>query len=163
MKKFLIQIALLLTVIGVSFYLYKSNFQISNLPFLPESPVPVYKQLRINNTILKVEIADTQAKRNRGLGGRETLASDEGMLFIFSKPDKHSFWMKGLNFPLDFVWIRGESIIDILQNVQPPTPGQADSSLPIYQSREEVDKVLEVPAGTTARLNIKIGYTVKLI
>lgn len=160
MKKFLIQTILLLIVIAGALYLYQSKTSLPNLPFLPEAPV--IKEIRINNATIKAEIADTQAKRNKGLGGRQPLASDEGMLFLFPKIDKYPFWMKGLSFPLDFIWIRGDKVIEILPNIQPPAPGQQDSSLPIYQSSEPVDKVLEVPGGTTERLNIKTGDTVNI-
>lgn len=160
MKKFVIQAILLITVIMVSFFLYKTNAQIPNLPFFPQGPV--LKQLQINNAKLKVEIADTQAKRSKGLGGRESLATDSGMLFIFPKPGKYPFWMKGLSFPLDFVWIKGDKVVDLLEDIQPVSPEAPDASLPIYQSKEEVDKVLEVPSGTSKRLDIKIGDTVRL-
>lgn len=144
----------------MALYLYKQNPSLTGLPFMPEQPT--FKQLRINNVTVKVEIADTQAKRSKGLGGRQSLASDGGMLFIFSKPDKYPFWMKGLDLPLDFVWIRGDLVVDIFQNIQPPTPGQSDESLPVYESKEEVDKVLEVVGGTAQRLNIKVGDRVKI-
>lgn len=160
MKKFTIQAVLLLIVIGVGIYLFKTSSQISslpNLPFLPQAPVT--KQVQINGSKLNVEIADTQAKRSKGLGERESLASDSGMLFIFPEPSKYSFWMKGLSFPLDFVWIKGDKVVSILQNVPPPDPNQPDSSLPVYQPNEEVDKVLEVGAGVIQRLNIKVGDT----
>ncbi|MDD5415855.1 MAG: DUF192 domain-containing protein [Candidatus Daviesbacteria bacterium] len=155
MKKFVIQIILLLVFIVGGVYLYKSSGQISGLPFIPSGPV--FKQIQINGSKFNVEIADTQEKRAKGLAGRSSLASDSGMLFIFSEPSKHSFWMKGLLFPLDFIWISGDKVVGILQNVPPPAQGQPDSSLPIYQSSVEVDKVLEVNAGVVQRLNIKVG------
>lgn len=155
MKKFAIQVILLLALIVGGAYFYKSGGQLSNLPFMLQ--VPVEKQIQINGSKLNVEIADTQSKRNKGLGGRNSLASDSGMLFVFPDLSKHSFWMKGLSFPLDFVWIRGDKVVSILQNVPPPLPGQADSSLPVYQPSTEVDKVLEVNAGVIERLNIKVG------
>ena len=161
MKKFSIQAILLLVVIAVGVYLYKTNGQISNLPFILQGPV--FKQVQINGSKLNVEIADTKAKRSKGLSGRDSLASDSGMLFIFPGSDKHSFWMKGMLFPLDIIWIKGEIIVDILQNVKPPAVGQTDTSLPIYQAKEAVDKVLEINAGTTQRLNIQVGDKVKLI
>lgn len=160
MKKFIVQVVLLVAITAFGFYLFKSGSQFPNLPFAPETSVS--RQLRINDAVLKVEIADTPTKRNKGLAGRESLASDEGMLFVFPERAKRAFWMKGLTFPLDFIWIRGEEIVDLLHKVAPPASGQTDESLPIYQSREEVDKVLEVQAGTIQRLNIKVGDTIKL-
>lgn len=134
--------------------------RIPNIPFLPEQTR--VGEVLINDNKIKVEIADTQGKRSKGLGGRESLASDSGMLFIFPKEDKYPFWMKGLNFPLDFVWIKGDKVVDILQNIPPPAEGTKDESLPIYLPKEEVDKVLEVNAGTSERLNIKVGDKIEI-
>lgn len=159
MKKFAIQVILLLILTGVGLYFYKTSGQISSLPFMPKGPV--LNQVQINGVNLNVEIADTQDKRAKGLGGRASLASDSGMLFVFTEPSKYSFWMKGLSFPLDFIWIRGDKVVSILQNVSPPVPGQQDSSLPLFQPSVEVDKVLEVNAGVIARLDIKVGDTLK--
>lgn len=161
MKKFLIQSILLLIVIAIGLLFFSpTSSKTVNIPFLP-SPVK-QSTLFINDKTIKVEIADTPSKRAKGLGGRSFLGQDEGMLFIFDKADKHPFWMKGLSFPLDFVWIKDGKVMDILENIQPPQKGQADSGLPIYSSKEAVDKVLELPAGSVAKLNIKIGDPVKL-
>lgn len=161
MKKFTIQFVFVFLGIMAALFLYQKNPDVSNLPFVPKRPV--FKEMEIKGSKLQVEIADTQEKRSKGLGGREKLASGEGMLFVFPKPEKHPFWMKGLSFPLDFVWIRENKVVDLLYNVEPPTPGQTDTSLPIYESIEEVDKVLEVPAGTIQWLDIKVGDEIKLI
>jgi len=161
MKKFIVQAVLLLFVIGGSLIFFSPTGRTIELPFLP-SPT-VRATVEINGQKLKVEIAETQTKRSKGLGGRESLATDEGMLFIFPKADKYPFWMKGLNFSLDFIWIKDDKVVDILADVPLPAPGQTDASLPIYQSNVEVDKVLEVNAGTAQRLGIKIGDTIKII
>lgn len=160
MKKFIIQVIFLIIIIGVALFIYKTNTQLPDLPFLPQ-PL-VQKQVQISNANIKVEVADTQAKRSKGLGGKTSLGQDEGMLFVFEKLDKYPFWMKGLTFPLDFIWIRGDKVVDILVNVQPPAAGQSDASLPIYQSSETVDKVLEATAGTIQKYNIKVGDTVRI-
>ena len=159
MKKFVIQAILLLIAIGAGIFFYKSPATLS-IPFLPQPPKQT--ELKISDTVIKVEIADTQAKRSRGLGGRAGLASDSGMLFVFDKPDKYPFWMKGLSFPLDFIWIKGTEVIDILENIQPPVPNTPDSSLPVYSSQAEADKVLEVNAGFVSVHNIKIGDKIEI-
>lgn len=161
MKKFVIQAIFLIIIIAAALIFFSpvapTNIEI---PFLPQQPN--FQQLEIRGTKLKVEIADTQSKRSKGLSGREALASDEGMLFIFDRADKYPFWMKGLNFPLDFIWIREDKVVDLLPQASPPAPGQSDESLPIYSSRIEVDKVLEVSAGIIQRLGIQIGDTIVL-
>lgn len=162
MKKFVIQIILLIGVIGFSLVFFNPTSQSPklDLPFLPQPAV--IKQLQINDAKFKVEIADTQAKRSQGLGGRNPLKEDEGMLFIFPNPVKTPFWMKGLTFPLDFIFIKDDKVIDIIKNAPPPALGQVDESLPIYQPKTEVDKVLEVNAGTVERLGIKVGDNIKI-
>lgn len=154
MKKFLIQIVLLLVLIGGALIFFQSNSS-TLVPFLPQQTNS--KEVTIGDNKIKVEIADTKEKRSKGLGGRESLASDSGMLFIFDKPDKYPFWMKGLKFPLDFIYIRDDRVVDLIPNVMPPAENQKDVDLPIYLPHQEVDKVLEVLGGTIDKLNIKIG------
>lgn len=162
MKKFIIQTILLLIVIAVGLVFFNPvKPQTPNLPFIPQ-PVK-QSNLLINGTTIKVEIADTPLKRAKGLGGRNKLSENEGMLFIFDKADKHPFWMKGLSFPLDFVWIKDDKIVDILENIQPPQKNTADAQLPIFSAKEPIDKVLELNDGTVGKLNIKTGDTVKLM
>ena len=158
MKKFLVQTILLIIVIGAAIVFFQSGSSSLGIPFLPQQSVQ--RELTINEKKLQVEIADTQGKRSKGLGGRESLGEGKGMLFIFPKADKYPFWMKGLNFPLDFIWINGDKVVDILPNVSPPSPGQPDESLTIYQPRVEIDKVLEINGGTAEKLGIKFDDTV---
>lgn len=162
MKKFVIQSVLLLLVIGIALVFFGPNStqKTIDLPFLP--PVAKYTEVLINGKTLKVELADTSSKRSKGLSGRTSLGELEGMLFVFPKADKHPFWMKGMKIPLDFVWIIQDRVVDILENVLPPSLGQADSSLKIYSASIEIDKVLELPAGTVKKLDIKVGDLVKI-
>lgn len=159
MKKFAIQSVLLLVVIVVALFMVRAP-NTPELPFLPQ--VPKSRQVIINNHKFDVEVADTQEKRKIGLGRRESLASDAGMLFVFEKPAQTSFWMKGLKFPLDFIYIRGSYVVDILENAKPPLPEQTDEQLPIYQPKEEVDKVLEVNGGVVGKLGIKVGDNIEI-
>lgn len=156
MKKFIIQFVFLIIVIFGALLFYTGK--VSNIPFIPQPTSQA--QVLINDTRINVEIADTQSKRNKGLGGIESLASDSGMLFIFERQDLYTFWMKGLKFPLDFIWIRGDKIVDLTENVPAPVSGQKDEDLPIYQSKEAVDKLLEVNGGFVSSHNIKTGDTV---
>lgn len=158
MKKFAIQFVLIIIVIFVALMFYSGRM--ASMPFLSQPSSSA--ELTINEVKFKVELADTPDKRRRGLGGRESLATEGGMLFVFEKEDRYSFWMKGLKFSLDFIWIKGDKIVDILPNIPPPSAGQKDETLPIYQSRVAIDKVLEINAGTADRLSIKVGDTVKL-
>lgn len=154
------QFILLIIAIGVALYFGRSGGNTLNIPFLPQKTT--LEKLQINGATIQVEVADTQTKRNKGLSSRQSLATGSGMLFVFQKPDKYSFWMKGLSFPLDLIFIKNNIVVDLLQNIQPPEKGVPDSALPIYLPKTEIDSVLEVPAGTIKSLDILEGDSVKI-
>lgn len=107
----------------------------------------------------RVDIADTEEKRNQGLGGRESIGKNEGMLFVFGEPLIPTFWMKGMKFPIDIIWIRGNEVIGFAENAQPEDRGEA---LKLYQSPGFINYVLEVDAGTVSRLGIKVGSELEI-
>jgi uncharacterized membrane protein (UPF0127 family) len=103
-------------------------------------------------------VADTAAARGLGLGERDSLDPNRGMLFVFPQASQHAFWMKGMRFPLDFVWISEElRVVDLLEGVPPPEDGAPDSSLTLYRPSEDVLYVLEVNAGIIDENGIAIG------
>lgn len=81
------------------------------------------------------------------------------MLFLYGKPDSYHFWMKGMAFPLDIVFIRDSTIVSIARNVPPPN---GDGDLPRYASDEPADKVLEINAGLCDKYGIQEGDRVEI-
>lgn len=101
-----------------------------------------------------VEIATTSAAVQKGLSGRAYLGRDQGMLFIFSQPDRHRFWMPDMRFPIDIIWIAGDKVIDIDKNVS----NRFDPARPVFFTPSSpVRYVLEVNAGFSKKYGIKIG------
>lgn len=159
-KKFLIQVsALLIAIIVLAVIDFKNTINL-NVGGTPSSSL---SQVKINEALVNVEVADNAEKRAQGLGGRESLATDSGMLFVFQSPDKYTFWMKGMKISLDFIWITGDKVTDLLPNVPPPDPGVPDDNLLRYRPVVPIDRVLEVNAGFIAQHNIKIGDDVTYI
>lgn len=146
----------LLLVIFASLY---AAFQPGTMDFLgvTSRQTSDMKQVRINEVLLNVEVADSAGRRAQGLSGRESLASDSGMLFVFPESKKYQFWMKGMKFPLDLIFIRNGKVVDLLANVSPPASGQAESSLTIYEPVVQVDMLLETNAGFIEANRIRIG------
>jgi uncharacterized membrane protein (UPF0127 family) len=68
------------------------------------------------------------------------------MLFVYSDEEERSFWMRGMRFCLDIVWIDDGAIVGAAERVC-PEPGVPDGDLTSYFSPEPVMYVLEVPAG----------------
>jgi uncharacterized membrane protein (UPF0127 family) len=120
---------------------------------------PLVTQVEIRGTRFTVDLAVTPEEQERGLGYRDSLPDNHGMLFLYQGKDRYGYWMKGMRFPIDIIWIRDQNIIDISKNV----PVATGSSLPTYTPKEVVNKVLEVNAGTVDRLGIQIGDVVSVV
>ncbi len=106
---------------------------------------------------VQVELAQTKAERERGLGGRESLPKGQGMLFVFEKDDRYAFWMKNVSFPIDIIWLSNTgSVVYIASNVSPDTYPMT------YVSKDPARYVLEVPAGFVNRYGVQIGDTARL-
>lgn len=117
-------------------------------------------RIRIGNTSLSVEIARTPAAIEQGLSDRNEIGSN-GMLFILPSKTIPAFWMKGMRFPLDFVWIDGNVVVDITEHVSNPAPNTQQKDLPLYRPKQAVTYVLELPDGAVNRYKLKIGDAVQ--
>lgn len=105
-----------------------------------------------NNSPCKVmlELAQSPEEQAKGLGGRTSLASGKGMLFVFLTSDRQCFWMKDMNFGLDIVWIdANQKIANIEKNISPNTYPQSYCSQGQY--------VLEINAGEADKLGLYSG------
>ncbi len=120
--KFLFYISLFVAVILASAYLISAK----DAPDTPEHSYLVSKKcLRMDGDskcLAILEVADTDAKRIKGLSGREHMAKDHGMIFTSDVVETQCFWMKGMMFPLDFIWLDSDKkIVKIDHNVSPST------------------------------------------
>ncbi len=101
-----------------------------------------------------VEIADTDETRTRGLMFRDELADNRGMLFIFSRDEPRSFWMRNTRIALDIIYIDSQwQVVSIVHNARPCRSRQC----PSYPSTGPARYVLEVNAGHARRLDLQPG------
>jgi len=110
----------------------------------------------IAGALIRCEVVDTAPLRAQGLSGRAGLPPGEGMLFVFEKADRHSFWMKGMSFDIDILWIDREKIVHIARAAA-PKPGE---QLATYQPEKPASYVLEVVAGTAESRGWVVGSPV---
>lgn len=104
---------------------------------------------------VSVELADNPVTRAKGLMGRSSLASEEGMLFVFDKPGIYSFWMRNTSIPLDAIHIaENGSVVDIIR-MEPC--GWNLTNCPQYTGKAPAKYVLEVNQGFAKRHGIVIG------
>jgi uncharacterized protein len=103
----------------------------------------------------KIWIADTESRKSQGLMFVKELPEDRGMLFVYRQSQTIMMWMKNTYVPLDMVFIRNDGrVMRVAANTNP-------LSLDTISSVDPVIAVLELPAGTTKRLNIRAGAVVQ--
>jgi uncharacterized membrane protein (UPF0127 family) len=107
---------------------------------------------------VEVEVADDEAERARGLMGREALAQDAGMVFLFPDETEGAFWMKDTLIPLSIAFYDEDGrilrILDMEPCLQEPCP--------LYDPGVAYRGALEVNQGAFARWNVRVGDHVRL-
>lgn len=117
-------------------------------------------QVRIGDrVVVTVEVARTEAEKILGLSGRDGLMPGGGMLFVFETPSRPLIWMQGMRFPLDILWIRDGRVVDLVKEAKPPAPGEPPE---VFAPPEDVQYVLEVPAGFVDRYGIVLDDPVQI-
>jgi hypothetical protein len=110
-------------------------------------------QVTINNHQFKAYIADTPEKQSQGLSDITSMFPEEGMQFIYNTPAIYKFWMKDMNFNLDFVWIRDGKIVDLTENMSSDLIDQVKTISP----KVPADSMLELNAGQIYKNGLKVG------
>ena len=112
------------------------------------------KQACFDNDCYSVEIAKNTYQQAQGLMDREALGEKEGMLFVYDTEDNQQFWMKNMKFSLDIIWLNNSrKIIDFKENISPCEKNPCST----YQIDNKSQYVLELPADSIKKNNIKIG------
>lgn len=111
------------------------------------------------STRVRVEIADTEALRERGLMGRTSLADDAGMLFQWPEDTMSSFWMKDTLIPLSVAFVSADGRVLTLLDME---PCRADPC-PVYDPHVSYRMALEVKQGTFARSGVRVGDRMRLV
>lgn len=153
MRYILIAVGAIIAIV-ILFFIWQT-FLRPSLPFFGQKG-----KVTINEKIFTVEVVDTDEGRQKGLSGRRSLPTENGMLFLFDTADYYSFWMKDMEFPIDIIFISGEKIVTIHRDV--PAPASTEETPPIYRSTSPSDKVLELNAGESDKYGIKEGDSVTL-
>ena len=100
---------------------------------------------------INIEIAENDDARMTGLMYRTSMKENQGMLFIFTREEEQSFWMKNTVLALDMIFVNSKmEIVKIHHNT---TPFSEQS----YSSGKPAEYVIEVNAGYSYRMGIKEG------
>ncbi|MBI4706656.1 MAG: DUF192 domain-containing protein [Candidatus Omnitrophica bacterium] len=116
------------------------------------------KIISLGNASVLVEVCDTNKTRQKGLMFRDELKENEGMLFVFEKELRHSFWMRNMRIPIDIIWIsEDKKVVDIIEDAKP-----CQASCPSLVPAKPAKYVLEVSAGFVKKNQIKAGAQLRL-
>jgi uncharacterized membrane protein (UPF0127 family) len=99
---------------------------------------------------LKVEVAETDAQREKGLMFRKSMGKNDGMLFIFDEPAYHAMWMKNTLIPLSVAFLDRDGVILNILDMEPQT-------LESHQAAGPAIYAIETNVGWYAEHKVKAG------
>lgn len=125
--------------------------------------------IEVKGQTFLMELALDEPSRQKGLGGRRSLAPDRGMLFAHPKPEILGYWMKGCFIDIDIVYVDAVGKVTAVHRMkkEPPLkPGESlydyHRRLPSYSSRRSAVLALEFAPGTIDRLDLRMGEQLDL-
>jgi uncharacterized membrane protein (UPF0127 family) len=114
----------------------------SRTAFLDGSKIPA----TIAGNDYTLTVANSVASRQKGLSGITSLPAKDGMLFVFDNNDKHSFWMKDTQVPLDIIWLdKTWKVVSYKQMIVEPDPANPQWS---YTPDKEARYAIELNLNT---------------
>ena len=125
------------------------------LPLAARAPAAEQQTLEIATKsgvrVFSVELAVSDAEREKGLMFRKEVPEGYGMLFDFKQDQQVTMWMKNTYVSLDMIFIRNDGrIARIAENTEPESERIIPSGTPVRA-------VLEVVAGTAKKLGFAAG------
>lgn len=121
-----------------------------------------WHKIKIGDRILNIEVVQSLIDRERGLSGRESLAVNAGMLFVFEKPGLYGFWMKGMKFPIDILWLdENLRVVDIKEKAEPSS--YSITSPQNFVPQDAAKFVLEANAGFASYAGVKISNQAEIL
>lgn len=97
-----------------------------------------------------LEMAVSPHDQEVGLMHRDSLDPDHGMVFINSEEKPQTFWNHDTHFPLDLIFLDAGAHVVSLKHLDAYSEKVVPSDAPAQY-------VIELNAGTVARLGVKVG------
>lgn len=107
-------------------------------------------ELRAGMHRIDAQVAQTPQTREIGLMHRRSMPDQEGMLFVFERPDMVCFWMKDTLLPLSAAFIADDGRIVNIVDMAPQTTEP-------HCTQEPVRLVLEMNKGWFAKRGLGTG------
>lgn len=119
-------------------------------------PADSWFAIKVGDKMVQMQLALTGAEQAQGLMGRKSLDTDHGMLFVFSRGKRQSFWMANTPLPLDIGYFDNDGI---LREIYPLYPFDRTS---VVSQRSDIRYALEMSQGWFAQNGIRPGAQLDL-
>jgi len=104
---------------------------------------------------MDAEMALTQTQIYTGMMYRKQMGTNDGMLFVFPRPDRKAFYMRNTVIPLSAAYIDPEGTILELHDLKPL------EETPVEAATDNIQFVLETPQGWFKKNNIGVGTVIR--
>ncbi|MEP2937760.1 MAG: DUF192 domain-containing protein [Gilvibacter sp.] len=132
----------------------KKEFAPTSVEFTKEATLTLYKQDTIVHKVLDIEIADDEYSRQTGLMSRDSMADNQGMLFIMDDERPQAFYMKNTRISLDIIYLDSDKrIVSFQENAKPMDKTSLPSGVPAKY-------VLEINGGLARTWDLQIGDSI---
>jgi len=115
-----------------------------------------YFDIAIGDKLIRLQLAIEAEELSHGLMYRKNMSENQGMIFLYTKPQKMSFWMRNTSLPLDVGFISSDGV---LQEFYPLYP--YDETTVVSQS-DELQYALELNQGWFQKNNVTRGAKLDL-
>jgi uncharacterized membrane protein (UPF0127 family) len=112
-------------------------------------------KLWLGSKEIVAEIASTTVQISTGMMFRKEMPENDGMLFVFLRPHRTTFYMRNTYIPLSCAYIDPEGTILEIHDMKP-----LDES-PILAKTDDIQYVLEMNQGWFQRNDIQVGTVVR--
>ena len=118
----------------------------------------LHAKVVVNGFDVMADIALTSEQQTKGLDVKNNLTENQGMLFVFQQPYRYGFWMIGMKFPIDIIWLDSNGVVTHIEHsLKPCPPASSNLACPLYFPEKDSQYVLETVAGFSMKHNVGLG------
>ena len=104
--------------------------------------------IRIDDDVIKVEIAESRADKQRWLMFREErLPLNSAMILVYEKSDLYSIWLLNIEYNLDLIWINENGNIMYMVKDAEPCKNTFDAASCTYKNTKAAKYIIAAASG----------------
>lgn len=104
--------------------------------------------VRIDDDVIKVEIAESRADKQRWLMFREErLPLNSAMILVYEKSDLYSMWLLNIEYNLDLIWINENGNIVYMVKDAEPCKNTFDAASCTYKNTKAAKYIIAATSG----------------